>query len=147
MFGPLTKPARPVFLPLRPYLRVRSRPSTTMPTFPHQFAGPDDAVLVVYLPLSLNHETADPLREDVHALLPNRDDAGLVLDCSGVSLITSIGIAALLQIDEHCRDHRAPMILAALTPPIRRMLEILKLGAKFATADDLEEAVRRVSRG
>lgn len=112
-----------------------------MPTFPHQLAGPDDSILVVYLPLALNHETADPLREDVRALLPNRDDAGLVLDCSGVSLITSIGIAALLQIEEHCRDRRAPMILAALTPPIQRMLEILKLGSKFRTNPSVEDAV------
>lgn len=115
-----------------------------MTTFPHHLAGPDDAILVVTLPLALNHDTAEPLREDVRTLLPNRDDAGLILDCSGVSLITSIGIAALLQIDEQCRDHGAPMILAAVTAPIRRMLEILKLGGKFIITDDLDEAIAAI---
>ncbi len=117
-----------------------------MSTFPHSLAGLDNAVLVVVLPSALNHDTADPLREDVRSLLPNRDDAALILDCSSVSLITSIGIAALLQIQEHCIDRQAPMFLASVTPPVRRMLEILKLGARFETRPSVGDAIAEIER-
>lgn len=112
-----------------------------MEEFAHRFAGPDGGTLVFSLPQSVNHISADPIRQAVSRLLPNRDDAALILDCADVTLITSIGITALLQIQERCRDAGAPMALAAMTSPIRRMLTMLKLDQQFNLAPTVDDAL------
>lgn len=112
-----------------------------MTTFEHQFVGPDRNILVIRLPERLNHITAEALTEEARRRLPNREDAGLILDCTDVELITSIGIASLLQVSEHCRDHRAPLVLANLSEALRTMLEMLKLAGRFKATDHVDEAV------
>ncbi|MGD9691849.1 MAG: STAS domain-containing protein [Phycisphaerales bacterium] len=108
----------------------------------HELAGHDRQILVVHLPPAVNHITAEPLRQAIEQRLPVRDDAALVLDASEVSLITSVGIAMLLQVQELCDDRAARMLLASLAPPVRKMLALLKLDARFRSADSLDEAVR-----
>lgn len=115
-----------------------------MDDFTHTLAGPDGAILVVALPPAVNHVSAESIRQGVSRLLPNRDDAALILDCASVTLITSIGITALLQIQERCRDAGAPMALASLTEPIRRMLVMLKLDRQFELAHTVDEAMERI---
>lgn len=105
-------------------------------------AGSDNQILIIRLPSAVNHLTAEPIRAAVERLLPPRDDAGLVLDASDVSLITSVGIAMLLQLQELCDDRAQRMLLASLAPPVVRMLELLRLDARFQTATDAEHAVR-----
>lgn len=117
-----------------------------MATFEHHFAGQDRNILVFRLPERLNHVTAESVTESACRSLPNRDDAGMVLDCTQVELITSIGIASLLQIAEHCHDMRAPLVLANLSESLRSMLDIVKLLAKFKIADDVDDAVMVVER-
>lgn len=117
-----------------------------MSTFEHHLAGPDQNILVFRLPERLNHVTAEAVTENACRKLPNRDDAGLVLDCTQVDLITSIGIASLLQISEHCHDLRAPLVLANLSETLRTMLAMLKLNGKFKIADDVDSAVQMVER-
>lgn len=117
-----------------------------MSSITHQFGGQDGSILVVRLPPAINHVTADPLRRDVERLLPNRDDAGLVLDAADVTLITSIGIAALLQIEDRCKSLGAPIVVVALTQPIRSMLGLLRLDTRFVEADTIEDAVASIER-
>ncbi len=105
-------------------------------------AGQDNQILVVRLPAAVNHLTAEPLRLSIQHRLPARDDAALILDASDVSLITSVGIAMLLQVQELCDDRDAGMCLASLAPPVRRMLELLKLDARFRTAPTVDDALR-----
>lgn len=110
----------------------------------HQLAGPDGAALVVRVPRELSHDSAEPLRSTVMRHLPNREGAGLVLDMADVGLISSIGIAALLQVQEFCRDRRAPCILASLPARQIAFLRMLKLDRKFDLSPDVEAGVTRV---
>lgn len=107
-------------------------------------AGDDGQILVVHLPTAVNHLTAEAIREAVERGLPKRDDAGLIFDASEVSLITSVGIAMLLQLQEACDDREAPMLLASLASPVRRMLELLRLDARFRVVADVEAGVREI---
>lgn len=112
----------------------------------HEHGGPDGSVLVVHLPPDLNHETVEPLRALVARYLPNRDGAGVVLDLGQVRLITSIGVAALLQIDEFCRDRGASLVLAAASSVQQGFLRMLKLERKFIQAATVEDAIRQAAR-
>lgn len=104
----------------------------------------DDAIFIIESPREIAHESADELRLTVERRLPDRDDAALVLDVSGVRLISSIGVAALLQIREFCRDRGAPLVLSGLPAGQREFLEMLQLGDKFDLADDFERAVDKL---
>lgn len=108
----------------------------------HQLRGVDGAVLVVRVPSELNHEWAEPLRGCVMRHLPNREGAGVVLDFADVKLISSIGIAALLQVQEHCRDHEAKLVLASVPARQLAFFKMLKLERKFGFAPSVDEAVR-----
>jgi anti-anti-sigma regulatory factor len=104
---------------------------------------PDYATLVIRAPATLTHETAEPLRACAERRLPNRDDAGLVLDMSDVRLITSIGIAALLQVQDHTRAVTGDanrFRLAALPGEQLEFLTMLKLDAAFAHSETVDDA-------
>lgn len=116
-----------------------------MPDISHSLAGRDDAVLLVRVPAELNHESAEALRMCVVRSMPNRDGAGVVLDFEVVSLVSSIGIAALLQILEFCRDRGAGLVLASVPARQAGFLKMLKLDGKFEMAPTVDEAVARVS--
>lgn len=118
-----------------------------MSGFPHRYDGSSEAILVLEAPQALNHTTADEFRRETARLLPNRDDAGLVVDAAEITMITSIGIAALLQVQEHCRIAGAPMVLAAPSDVVRRMFALVRLERQFPTAPTVDEAVAMIERG
>lgn len=107
--------------------------------------GRDGAVLVVRLPERLTHDTSSSVRMAVERSLPNRDGAGLVLDMSDVALLTSLGVATLLQIQEFCRDRGAPMRVAGLSTRLLAFFEMLGLEDNFELAAGVEEAVAELS--
>ncbi len=100
---------------------------------------------MVRAPRGLDHESAEALRDCVAFRLPNRDGAGVALDMADVEMISSIGVAALLQVVEHCRDRGAGVILAALPERQRDFLAMLRIDAKFSFCATVEEAVARLT--
>lgn len=114
---------------------------------PHRLGGQDGEVLIVDIPGELTHKSADDLRQTVARRLPNRDGAGVVIDMSGVQLITSIGIAALLQVQEICRDRDARMLLAGLSDRLRAFLKMLKLDRRFESAGSVDDALAALAAG
>ena len=104
-------------------------------------AGSSGAVLVVTAPADLNHVTADKLRASVEARLPAHDEAGVVLEASSVSLITSVGVAALLQVLDICRSRNARFCIAGLSGEALHFLEMLRLEDKFEQRDNLDDAI------
>lgn len=94
-------------------------------------AGEAGAVLVVALPQDLNHITSDMVRSCVEARLPEHDEAGVVLDASLLSLITSIGVAALLQIEELTRLRKVPLCITGLQGEGLKFLRMLCLDDRF----------------
>lgn len=104
--------------------------------------GEAGAVLLVHLPEDLNHLTADKVRACVEARLPEHDEAGIVLDASSLTLITSIGVAALLQIQEIARERGCRMCLVRVGAEAMEFLAMLRLEDKFTRFDDEDEGVR-----
>jgi len=107
----------------------------------HTLGGRDGAVLLVRVPAHISHETAEPLVDMVRSHLPNREGACCVLDLAEVVLISSIGVAALLQIREHCADRAAPLVLAAVPGTQMAFMRMLKIERKFEYAPTTDDAV------
>lgn len=112
----------------------------------HRLSGRDQAILIVEAPPELHHDCAEPLRATVTRHLPNRDDAALILDMSSVVLVSSIGVATLLQIHEFCHDRGAALIIAGAPTRHVNFLRMLKLDRKFEFADSVEDAMDRLNR-
>lgn len=104
-------------------------------------AGRDEAVLVVLIPGDLTHDRAAPVRMAVERELPNQDGAAVVLDMSRVRLVTSLGVAALLQIEEFCADRMAPLRLVGLSERLVSFLGMLGLKTKFASCTSVDDAL------
>jgi anti-anti-sigma factor len=110
----------------------------------HRIDGPNARALVLLLPKVLNHENADSLFECADRWLPNRDDASAVLDFASVTLISTIGIAALLQIEDLCRQRGAAFAIAAVPARQLSLLKMLHLGDRFRTFPTVEDALGAV---
>jgi anti-anti-sigma factor len=113
----------------------------------HKLGGPDQSLVLVRVPRELNHESAEPLRSAVMRALPNRDGAGVILDMEEVAMVSSIGVAALLQVQEFCRDRQAGLVLACVPQRQMAFLKMLKLDRKFAIESTMDAAVARLSNG
>ncbi len=113
--------------------------------FQTKLAGQAEAILVIALPRALNHETADGLRGCVEAYLPHHDEAGLVLDASGVEMISSIGVAVLLQAQDIASQRGAPMCIASLSEAQCSFLRMLSLGDRFPNQESVDEAIAFVA--
>lgn len=138
---PSARPDTPEPIPIRvdgAAFTPETDPRLTHPQ--HSFAGRDGEVLVVVCPSEVTHDSGERLLRAVQRHLPNRDHAVCVLDMAGVGLISSIGITALLQIDEVCSDRGARLVLAALPDRLRQFLKMLKLDSKFAFSSSVEDA-------
>jgi len=107
----------------------------------HRIDGPNARALVVQVPGVLNHENADALFECAERWLPNRDDAAAVLDFAGVTLISTIGIASLLQIEDLCRQRSAGFAIACVPPRQVSLFKMLHLGHRFRTYATVEDAL------
>lgn len=133
MTRPAHAPPRLTNAPIPPTIALLTHPA-------HKLAGRDGETLVVTCPAELTHDSGEQVLRTVKRHLPNRDNAVCVLDMSQVGLISSIGITALLQIEEHCTDRGAALRLAGLPERQRQFLRMLKLEAKFVFVKDVDEA-------
>ena len=95
---------------------------------------------MVVCPAELTHDSGEQVLRAVKRHLPNRDNAVCVLDMALVGLISSIGITALLQIEEHCADRGATLRLDRLPERQRQFLRMLKLESKFVFVASVDEA-------
>lgn len=107
--------------------------------------GPGDEVVVVRLPRHLDAFAGQTLREQTERNLPDVPKPGVVLDCTDVQLVSSIGITAILQVDEFARRKKAVLILASVSPKTRAFFEQLKLWAKFRSAETVAAAVDAIA--
>ncbi len=112
-----------------------------------QLVGPDASVLLMQLPDRMTGETVIPLQQEVDARLPRIPGAGLVLDFSGVQIVSSIAITALLQLDDACRQRGVRLILTRLPEQIMRFLRQLKLETRFVVVQAVDGAIARAAGG
>jgi len=103
--------------------------------------GSDNHVLVVHLPTRVTDEWISQIRNEVETRLPPLRGAGLVLDFENVSLINSLGITCLLNLEELCKKRGAGMRLANVPPVIHEFLKRVKLHNRYPSSPSIDEAV------
>ena len=108
-----------------------------------RIAGADGNILVIHLPTRFTDEWIAHIRHEVESRLPPIDGAALVLDFSAVTLVNSLGITCLLNLEERCRLAGASMALAGVRPVTLEFLKRVKLDRRFLQLATVDDAILR----
>ena len=93
--------------------------------------------------LSGNESMGEPLR-----IISDAQASEVVLDCSQVPFIASPGIANLIKFIQHIRRNGGSVRLAALSPHVQRLLELVNLRKWvpfYGTVSDALEAAEKLT--
>lgn len=66
----------------------------------------------------------------------------LVVDCSNVGYVSSVGITAFIRVYKRMAEHDGQVKLASVQTPLVRLLEITKLNQVFETHPTVDDALR-----
>jgi len=98
-------------------------------------------VIVMELPERLNGAEGKAFMRDLEPLL-EVDRPRLVLDCSQVQYMDSVGIEILLHCMDEAMKRDGDLKLAALSPSSAAILELMRVDRLFEVFDSAEEAAR-----
>lgn len=69
----------------------------------------------------------------------------IVIDCTAIGVFDSVGLEALLSLQDKCEDEFGSVKLCGLDETLTRILEITRLMRRFEVFDDVDAAVRNFS--
>ncbi len=102
-------------------------------------------VVVAELTGEIDTVDTEGLGEALGAIVAGKP-AGLVLDFSGVNYIASMGLSLLLKLAQEMRKSKRPLVIAAVTPPVKTVLDTVHLGAAIPMETTVENALKRVQK-
>jgi anti-anti-sigma factor len=102
-----------------------------------------DGVATVVLSGELDMAAAPELRERVDAAAGRR---ALVIDLGAATFIDSAVLKELLRAGVELAREDTRLVLAAVAPPVRRLLELTRTTELFVIAEDRQDALRRLER-
>ncbi|MBX3660027.1 MAG: STAS domain-containing protein [Ramlibacter sp.] len=73
------------------------------------------------------------------------DDTAVVLDCKGLSYVSSAGLREFLKLAKQLHKHQARPAIASATPAVFEALEIAGFHSLFHCKDDLDSALKAVA--
>jgi anti-sigma B factor antagonist len=96
----------------------------------------DDFVEVELLSPKLPEELCEALIEDAS----NRGWSRLLLDCSHLIFLSSLGLGALIRLDRRLRPSGGRLRLFGLSPDLRELFEITRIDRVVQLCDDRDAA-------
>lgn len=97
--------------------------------------------VTVQLAGEIDLRTSPDLRDELLRLL-ERKPPRIILDLAGVSYIDSSGVGTIVELKRKAMRRSSKVVLVALQPRVRSLLEITRLISFFDIAADLDEARR-----
>jgi anti-anti-sigma factor len=91
-----------------------------------------DAALVVRLSGEIIMDAVTERRAEVERLALAAAAPAVVVDLSGVAFMDSSGVGFLIGLRRLCQDHGKTLSVANPTPPIKKLLAMLRLTDYFA---------------
>ena len=91
-----------------------------------------DAALVVRLSGEIIMDAVTERRAEVERLALAAAAPAVVVDLSGVAFMDSSGVGFLIGLRRLCQEHGKTLVLANPSPPIKKLLDMLRLTPYFA---------------
>ncbi|PQO34214.1 anti-sigma factor antagonist [Bremerella cremea] len=95
-------------------------------------------VMVVHTPEELGEDQA----ENVRGFLETRDRKNLIVDLDGTETIDSVGLEALLDVQDTLREKGGDLRIATTNYANRKILEVTRLDSMLEVFDSVIEAVK-----
>ncbi|CAA7615843.1 STAS domain-containing protein [Magnetospirillum sp. SS-4] len=99
-----------------------------------------DGIILVSLSGEVDLSHSAGLRKRLMELMFERRD--VVVDLSAVTYVDSSGIAGLVEAYQMARKNNTRFVLAALSDPVRRVLQLARLDRVFTITDSAEAALK-----
>lgn len=100
-----------------------------------------DTVAVLTSKEDLTRDSIEQFRHVAEKCM-NEGFHNLLVDCTQVHAIDSVGLEALLELQDRCEDQLGCVKLCALEESISKILDITRLVRRFESFEDLDSAVR-----
>ncbi|OAN52323.1 anti-anti-sigma factor [Paramagnetospirillum marisnigri] len=100
-----------------------------------------DGATVVTLAGEVDLSHSPTLRKALMELMFEKKPV-VVVDLSAVEYIDSSGVAGLVEAYQSARKNATRFVLAAVSDPVRRVLQLARLDKVFAMADTVESALK-----
>lgn len=101
-----------------------------------------DEVTIMTLRGQLDALNAPNLKKDTENLV-SEGRTSVVFDMSGLELIDSSGVGAIVSLFKQVRTHKGDVKIAALTGQPREIFKLLRLDSAFDLTEQVEDAVAR----
>ena len=99
-----------------------------------------DGTMVMALAGEVDLSHSPALRKALMELMFER--RAVVVDLSAVTYVDSSGIAGLVEAYQMARKNGTRFVLAAISDPVRRVLQLARLDRVFTLADSVEAAMK-----
>jgi anti-anti-sigma factor len=86
--------------------------------------------------------TSRQLLQTVEAIPAMQTGKTVILDLSGVEYLPTLCLGALVQVQERCRQGSHTLKLAAVRPPIRKLLSVTNLDLTFEICESVADAMK-----
>ncbi|KHK03883.1 STAS domain-containing protein [Desulfovibrio sp. TomC] len=93
-----------------------------------------DQAMVVSLSGEIIMDAVSENKAEVERLALETAAAGVVVDLSGVSFMDSSGVGFLIGLRRLCQERGKTMAVANPAPPIKKLLDMLRLSEYFAVS-------------
>lgn len=101
----------------------------------------DQIIVVAFGGAELDYEASGRLRTRIIAALQEHENLPVVVDLTGVGMLPSVSIGALIQVCQVVRGNGQRFLLAGLAPVVRETLRICRLDRIFELHDTLDAAL------
>jgi len=102
------------------------------------------AATVLTVTGELTIDEADLFQRDVQENV-NTFQTNVIIDCSGLSLIDSVGLESLLWLSDEINRNGFKLNFVAVPEPVQRVFELTRLDRVFSTHETVEAAARSVA--
>ena len=100
-----------------------------------------DGVVVVIVEGRVDALSSGQLEASLRTLL-DQGNQRLIIQCAGIAFLSSAGLRVLLQVAKRLQAVQGRFVLAGVTPPIAKILNVTGFAAVFTQAATLEDALK-----
>lgn len=118
-------------------------PASNTSILPQAPAAPPSSVAEIHCPARLDAAEVRAVEQAWMSTIEGLE-VGVVIDCSETQFIDSTGLGLLMRVQKRCRQSSKPLVLAAVSPAVLKLLQMTRLSSLFEQAATREEALRKI---
>lgn len=118
-------------------------PDNCIPALPKTAQPPTSSVAELSCPERLDAAEVRIIEQQWMQILEGCEE-GFVIDCARTQFIDSTGLGLLMRVQKRCRQSQKPLVLAAVSPSVLKLLQMTRLHSIFTQAATRQEALDKI---